>query len=47
LTEEYLGWAVRKDDEPLRFAINQRITDWKLSGRLKQTLTRWVPVTIW
>jgi polar amino acid transport system substrate-binding protein len=47
LTEEYLGWAVRKEDEPLRFAINERITDWKLSGRLKQTLTRWVPVTIW
>lgn len=47
LTEEYLGWAVRKEDEPLRFAINERLAKWKLSGKVKYILTRWVPLTVW
>ena len=47
LTKEYLAWAVRKDDEPLRFALNRELEQWKLSGRLKQTLSRWVPLRIW
>ena len=47
LTEEYLAWAVRKDDEPLRFALNRKLAEWKGSGRLKQLLTRWVSLTIW
>jgi ABC-type amino acid transport substrate-binding protein len=47
LTKEPLAWAVRKDDEPLRFALNRELEQWKLSGRLKQTLSRWVTLRIW
>jgi ABC-type amino acid transport substrate-binding protein len=47
LTKEHLAWAVRKDDEPLRFALNRELEQWRLSGRLKQILTRWIPVRIW
>jgi ABC-type amino acid transport substrate-binding protein len=47
LTKEHLAWAVRKDDEPLRFALNRQLEQWKLSGRLKQILSRWVPLRIW
>jgi polar amino acid transport system substrate-binding protein len=47
LTKEPLAWAVRKSDEPLRFALSRKIQDWQLSGFAKQTLTRWVPLRIW
>lgn len=47
LTVEYLAWSVRKDDEPLRFALNRKLEEWKESGRLKQLLTSWVRLTIW
>jgi polar amino acid transport system substrate-binding protein len=47
LTKEPLGWAVRKDDEPLRFAVNRELEQWKASGRLKQILSRWVMLRIW
>jgi len=47
LTNENLAWAVRKDDEPLRFAINQELAGLKDSGRLKQILSRWVTLRIW
>ena len=47
LTDEHLAWAVRKDDEPLRFAINQELAQLKESGRLKQILSRWVALRIW
>jgi ABC-type amino acid transport substrate-binding protein len=47
LTKEHLAWAVRKEDEPLRIALNGELQQWKLSGRLKQILSRWVPLRIW
>jgi len=47
LTKEPLAWAVRKDDEPLRFALNHELQQWKLSGSLKYTLSRWVTLRIW
>lgn len=47
LTKEPLAWAVRKDDESLRFALNRELQQWKLSGSLKQTLSRWVTLRIW
>jgi polar amino acid transport system substrate-binding protein len=47
LTKEPLAWAVRKDDEPLRFALNRELEQWKLNGSLKQVLSRWVAVRIW
>src|SRR4029077_13457379 len=36
LTKESLAWAVRKDDEPLRFALNQKLAEMKNSGKLKE-----------
>lgn len=47
LTKEPLAWAVRKDDESLLFALNRELQQWKLSGSLKQTLSRWVALRIW
>jgi polar amino acid transport system substrate-binding protein len=47
LTKEPLAWAVRKDDEPLRFALNRELEQWKLNGSLKQILSRWVTLKIW
>jgi polar amino acid transport system substrate-binding protein len=47
LTKEPLAWAVRKDDEPLRFALNRELEQWRGSGSLKQTLSRWVTLRIW
>jgi ABC-type amino acid transport substrate-binding protein len=47
LTKEPLAWAVRKDDESLRFALNRELQQWKLSGSLKYTLSRWVTLRIW
>ena len=47
LTKEPLAWAVRKGDEPLRFALSRTIQQWQVSGFAKQTLTRWVPIRIW
>jgi len=47
LTKEPLAWAVRKDDEPLRFALNRELEQWRISGSLKQILSRWVTLRIW
>jgi ABC-type amino acid transport substrate-binding protein len=47
LTKEPLAWAVRKDDESFRFALNRELQQWKGSGSLKQTLSRWVTLRIW
>ena len=47
LTKEPLAWAVRKSDEPLRFALNRQLQQWQTSGFVKQTLSRWVPIRIW
>jgi polar amino acid transport system substrate-binding protein len=47
LTKEPLAWAVRKDDESLRFALNRELQQWKLSGSLNYTLSRWVTLRIW
>jgi polar amino acid transport system substrate-binding protein len=47
LTKEPLAWAVRKVDEPLRFALNRQLEQWQIDGSLKQTLSRWVALRIW
>jgi ABC-type amino acid transport substrate-binding protein len=47
LTDEYLAWAVRKEDEPLRFAINRELTQIRQSGRLTEILSRWAGLRIW
>jgi polar amino acid transport system substrate-binding protein len=47
LTQESLAWAVRKEDGPLRLALNRELDNLRLSGRLKQILSKWVPLRIW
>jgi ABC-type amino acid transport substrate-binding protein len=47
LTKEALAWAVRKDDEPLRFTLNRQLEQWRSDGSLKQILSRWVALRIW
>jgi polar amino acid transport system substrate-binding protein len=47
LTKEPLAWAVRKSDEPLRFALNRQLEQWRAEGSLKQILSRWVAIRIW
>lgn len=47
LTKEPLAWAVRKEDEPLRFALNRIVAQWRDSGQLQLFIKRWVTFTIW
>jgi polar amino acid transport system substrate-binding protein len=47
LTKEALTWTVRKDDEPLRFALNRELENWKSSGDLNRVLSRWLTLRIW
>ena len=42
-TTESLAWAVDKDNVGLLNAVNGILNDWKESGKLKETLARWLP----
>jgi polar amino acid transport system substrate-binding protein len=42
LTEEYLGWAIRKDDTELLEAANRFIAESKESGELATLLRNWI-----
>lgn len=44
LTEEYLAWAVRKDDPELRQRLSHIVIEWKTDGKIKPVLDRWVPI---
>ena len=44
-TEEYLAWAVRKDDPELLKSANAFLQEIHKSGRLKQLIQRWIPLT--
>ncbi len=44
-TEEYLAWAVRKDDQVLLEAANAFLQQIHKNGRLKQLIRRWIPLT--
>jgi polar amino acid transport system substrate-binding protein len=44
-TEEYLAWAVRKDDPELLAAANAFLQEIHKNGRLKQLIRRWIPLT--
>lgn len=46
LTEEYLAWGVRKDDENLKGALDGFITQWKDDGRMDSVVNRWIPVRV-
>jgi polar amino acid transport system substrate-binding protein len=42
LTDEYLGWAVRKDDPELLEAANQFVARTKANGELAATIRNWI-----
>jgi ABC-type amino acid transport substrate-binding protein len=46
LTEEYLAWAVRLDDDKLHSLLNATLAHWKREGRVEPILDRWIPVRV-
>ncbi len=44
LTEEYLAWAVRKEDEALRQRLNAILQRWKDNGEIESVLDKWITV---
>ena len=44
-TEEYLAWAVRKDDADLLKSANAFLQTIHKDGRLKAMIQRWIPLT--
>lgn len=43
LTEEYLAWAVSRDNPELLDQVNAVIANWRSAGRIKVFLKRWIP----
>lgn len=43
VTEEYLGWEMRKEDKELRRQVNQFIQQSKVNGQLQKTIKHWIP----
>ena len=43
LTEEYLAWGVRKEDEKFLIDINSILKRWKQNGTLHDVLRQWLP----
>ncbi|MDH3715331.1 MAG: transporter substrate-binding domain-containing protein [Gammaproteobacteria bacterium] len=46
LTEEYLAWAVRKNDVQLRDALNAQLSILRAKGELQRIIDRWITVRI-
>ena len=46
LTEEYLAWAIRKDDAILKRGLDRTVEDWKAEGYLESIINRWIPLQI-
>lgn len=46
LTDESLGWGVRKSDRELLSALNDQITEMKADGRLDQITRSWIKVRV-
>ena len=45
LTEEYLAWAVRRDDgDALRERLDTVLARWRENGELEEILDRWITV---
>jgi polar amino acid transport system substrate-binding protein len=44
LTEEYLAWAVPKDEAQFRQELSDIVIKWKTDGQIKAVLDKWVPV---
>lgn len=46
LTDEYLAWAVRKEDAgTLGVLLDEKIDAWQRNGELQAVIDRWIPVT--
>jgi len=43
LTDEYLAWGVRRDDDALLQSANDFLDEIKRNGKLKEILSRWIP----
>lgn len=43
ITEDFLGWQIRKDDDELRRQLNLFLKKSKNNGQLQQTLKQWIP----
>lgn len=43
LTEEYLAWGIRKEDEQLLTDVNAALKRWKEDGTLVEILRKWLP----
>ncbi|MFD2229181.1 substrate-binding periplasmic protein [Alkalimarinus sediminis] len=46
LTDEYLAWAVKTDNETLQQELNTVLNTWKENGFLQRTLSKWIPVSV-
>lgn len=46
MTDEQLGWAVRKDNQALLQAVNQQLDVMRKTGTMRAIINRWVPVTV-
>lgn len=44
LTQEYLAWAVRKDDSTLLTRLDTVLTEWNSDGTLDSVLGKWIKV---
>jgi ABC-type amino acid transport substrate-binding protein len=43
LTDEYIAWGVRKNDDALLKSVNTFLDEIKGNGKLKEILSRWIP----
>lgn len=43
LTDEYLAWGVRKEDEQFLMEVNSILKEWRLDGTLNAVLRKWLP----
>lgn len=43
LTDEYIAWGVRKNDDALLVSANAFLDEIKGNGKLKEILSRWIP----
>lgn len=43
LHREQIGWALRRDDQALKAAIDGVLAGWKKDGTLQGTIQRWIP----
>jgi ABC-type amino acid transport substrate-binding protein len=46
LTQEYLAWAVRKNDTELKNRLDALVRRWKTEGVIHPIVSKWVPVRV-